>query len=112
MYGACKTKCTSSQLNFTVSVHLRGEAGIDRGQIRIEMEVLWHIIIRSPYVNKNSLLLYYTIYIQTNMYIIKSYFKCTFMWEVFLPFSSFSSFKNVMYQIRSGGIKPNKTHSA
>lgn len=39
------------------------------------------------------------------MYIIKSYFKCTFMWEVFLPFSSFSSFKNVMYQIRSGGIK-------
>lgn len=47
MYGACKTKCTSSQLNFTVSVHLKGEAGIDRGRIRIEMEVLWHTIIRS-----------------------------------------------------------------
>lgn len=43
-----KTKCTSSQLNFTVSVHLRGEVGIDIGRIRIEMEVLWHTIIRSP----------------------------------------------------------------
>lgn len=42
------------------------------------------------------------------MYIIKSYFKCTFMWEVILPFSFFLLLKMSCFKYDQEGSNPIK----